>query len=257
MLNEPLNPGMGLARTAMVKGRVSPEALAELDAALAGRRRAPWLLRSEFAPLARADHNALDRWWDRAVIVGFKETMHAAFAVDELVERYGRRVAYIERSAPATIASILARPTFWAWGWPGQYEVFLDSIYAPAADGTGLEELWPLVAEARTYVERVALCWAAAHIAVFTSLAKARLPLFDYDALDWPGLCHHLGVVWDPSVANIDQRSRTTYGSPIELTKGELDAIGYFTQHVDSYKRLAIAASAPTAEPSRIDPTML
>ena len=37
MLNEPLNPGMGLARTAMVKGRVSPEALAELDAALAGR----------------------------------------------------------------------------------------------------------------------------------------------------------------------------------------------------------------------------
>lgn len=232
MLNEPLNPGLLLEPGELIwrSGEPDRRLALLLRAALNGAHRAPWLMRAFFAPLGEADHRDIAKTWDASYIIGFKDTHHCCFGTPWLVENFGRKLAFVRRDCAPVVASVLARPSFWAWGWPAHYRIMLNaSVLSPTADDTPLAELRPFVDEAQTHAERIAILWAAVDMAATLDCRKLGIQTWEYDRLkvgdDWPELCDVLGVRWKPDLAAIATSSRTVSPTRVDLNTATLERI--------------------------------
>lgn len=255
MLNEPLNPCMGIYPEHLAPGSPGHYAGERLRAMLAGEERDPWLLRGYFAPLATADHHELEAFWDSRPIVGLKETFHAAWSIDWLVERFGRRIVYVWRSPYAVIPSVVARPSFWALGWPAHADAVMRHAGA-SWDG------------ARSYVERVAAVWAAAHTAVLDACERLSVPIIDFEDLEapdhqddtWAALYGHLRL--EPRAVDLTRRSRTTGAARAVLAGDDALAVQRIVAGVEDrraayrFDASRITASA-TSSPESIASSML
>jgi hypothetical protein len=148
------------------------------------RHRMPWLMRNH-APVQidRINPSFLDYLWHECGVAGFKE-IRLNFAIPWLVEQRFGPIVFVVRDPRAVVASILNRPNFWEFGWPGTYQLMVDNVLDdPAFARHPVQARADLARSAKSDVERIAVLWALAHAVALEDCRNCGVPLIRYEDL--------------------------------------------------------------------------
>jgi hypothetical protein len=146
------------------------------------RHRKPWLMRNH-VPVRIEDINPtfLDYLWQECGIAGFKE-IRLNLSIPWLVQQDFGSILFVIRDPRAVVASILNRPNFWEFGWPGTYDLIVSNVL----DETALahhpvRSHADVMRRARSDVERIAVLWALSHAIAIDDCERYGIPVIRYE----------------------------------------------------------------------------
>lgn len=148
------------------------------------RHRKPWLMRNH-VPVRIEDINPafLDCLWQECTVVGFKE-IRLNLLIPWLVQQDFGSIVFVIRDPRAVVASILNRPNFWEFGWPGTYDLFVSNVLdEPALAHHPVQRHADFARSARLDVERIAILWALSHAIAIADCEKYGIPIIRYEDL--------------------------------------------------------------------------
>jgi hypothetical protein len=125
----------------------------------------------------------LDYLWRECAVVGFKE-IRLNFLIPWLVQQALGAILFVIRDPRAVVASIINRPNFWEFEWPGTYELFIGNILnEPALAHHPVQRRADLMHSARSDVERIAILWALSHAIALDDCEEYGIPIIRYEDL--------------------------------------------------------------------------
>ena len=155
-----------------------------IDEILSKRREKLWLMRNHVpVPIDQIDHDFYEYLWENCNVVGFKD-IRMNYAVPWLAERDISRLVYIVRDPRAVVASILNRPNFWEFGWPGTYDLMVGNLLDdPTMADHPIQEHAEMIRSVDEDFERIAMLWTLSHRMALSDCIEWGVPIISYEDL--------------------------------------------------------------------------
>ena len=186
---EPLHPSVTERSEELSYRRVSDDRegawlKGHIQAVLDKRHRRPWLMRNHVpGKIDEIDPSFLHYLWQECVIGGFKE-IRLNFSIPWLVQQDFGSLVFVVRDPRAVAASILNRPNFWEFGWPGTYDLCVGNILDdPAFARDPVQTEADFIRSAQQDFERIAFLWALSHAIALEDCKKHGIPVIRYEDL--------------------------------------------------------------------------
>lgn len=125
----------------------------------------------------------LDYLWRECGIAGFKE-IRLNLSIPWLAQQNFGSILFVIRDPRAVVASILNRPNFWEFGWPGTYDLVVGNVLdEPALAHHPVHRHADIMRSARSDIERIAVLWALSHAIALEDCEQYGIPVIRYEDL--------------------------------------------------------------------------
>lgn len=189
VLFEPLHPSVTDRSKKMSYRRVltdddSTWLASYIRSVLSKRHKRLWLMRNH-VPVAidKIDQNFYHYLWRECSIAGFKD-IRLNFTIPWLAKHDFGTLLFVVRDPRAVVASILSRPNFWEFGWPGTYDLIIGNMLSELAlTAHPAMKYAELARSAEQDFERITILWALTHAIALEDCAQYDIPVVRYEEL--------------------------------------------------------------------------